>query len=56
VIDPPPSDTEALRAALAAEQQARREAEASASGPEAMGRASQTADRQNEARPFRRVG
>jgi transposase len=36
VIDPIPSDTEALRAALAAEQQARREAEARASGAEAM--------------------
>jgi len=36
VRDPIPSDTEALRAALAAEQQARREAEARASGAEAM--------------------
>jgi len=36
VPDPIPSDTEALRAALAAEQQARREAEARASGAEAM--------------------
>lgn len=34
--DPIPSDTEALRAALAAERQARREAEARASGAEAM--------------------
>src|SRR6202790_4265278 len=34
--DPIPSDTESLRAALAAEQQARREAEARASGAEAM--------------------
>ena len=34
--EPIPSDTEALRAALAAEQQARREAEARASGAEAM--------------------
>ena len=34
--DPIPSDIEALRAALAAEQQARREAEARASGAEAM--------------------
>lgn len=34
--DPIPPDTEALRAALAAEQQARREAEARASGAEAM--------------------
>lgn len=34
--DPIPSDTEALRAALATEQQARREAEARASGAEAM--------------------
>jgi transposase len=36
VPDPIPSDTESLRAALAAEQQARREAEARASGAEAM--------------------
>jgi hypothetical protein len=36
VNEPIPSDTEALRAALAAEQQARREAEARASGAEAM--------------------
>jgi transposase len=36
VSDPIPSDTESLRAALAAEQQARREAEARASGAEAM--------------------
>jgi transposase len=36
VPDPLPSDTESLRAALAAEQQARREAEARASGAEAM--------------------
>jgi transposase len=36
VNDPIPSDTEALRAALAVEQQARREAEARASGAEAM--------------------
>ena len=34
--DPIPSDTESLRAALVAEQQARREAEARASGAEAM--------------------
>ena len=34
--EPIPSDTESLRAALAAEQQARREAEARASGAEAM--------------------
>jgi transposase IS166 family protein len=36
VNDPIPSDTESLRAALAAEQQARRQAEARASGAEAM--------------------
>jgi len=36
VPDPIPSDTESLRAALVAEQQARREAEARASGAEAM--------------------
>jgi transposase len=36
VSDPIPSDIEALRATLAAEQQARREAEARASGAEAM--------------------
>jgi hypothetical protein len=36
VPDPIPSDTASLRAALAAEQQARREAEARASGAEAM--------------------
>jgi len=36
VPDPIPSDTESLRAALAAEQQARRAAEARASGAEAM--------------------
>jgi transposase len=36
VPDPIPSDTEVFRAALAAEQQARREAEARASGAEAM--------------------
>jgi transposase len=36
VPNPIPSDTEALRAALLAEQQARREAEARASGAEAM--------------------
>jgi transposase len=36
VPDPIPADTESLRAALAAEQQARREAEARASGAEAM--------------------
>jgi transposase len=36
VPDPIPSDTESLHAALAAEQQARREAEARASGAEAM--------------------
>jgi len=36
VRDPIPSDLEALRAALVAEQQARREAEARASGAEAM--------------------
>jgi transposase len=36
VNEPIPFDTEALRAALAAEQQARREAEARASGAEAM--------------------
>jgi transposase len=36
VPDPIPSDIESLRAALAAEQQARREAEARASGAEAM--------------------
>jgi transposase len=36
VSDPIPSDLEALRAALVAEQQARREAEARASGAEAM--------------------
>jgi transposase len=36
VPDPIPSDMEALRAALAGEQQARREAEARASGAEAM--------------------
>lgn len=36
MADPLPPDTEALRAALAVEQQARREAEARASGAEAM--------------------
>jgi transposase len=36
VIDPIPSDVDALRAALAAEQLARREAEARATGAEAM--------------------
>src|SRR6476659_9398978 len=36
VVDPDPDDVAALRAALAAEQQARREAEARAAGAEAM--------------------